>query len=90
MPYGLFGISWVMPRSVLGMLHCWQGKFGRHRNIGVWRAVPHCLMWCLWWECNGHSFEDYKRTLVELKVFFFFFELYLIRCMLGVLFLIYS
>ena len=41
MLFGSFRISWVMPRSVLGLLDCWQGNFGRHLNIGIWRAVPH-------------------------------------------------
>ena len=48
MLFGLFGISWDMAMSVLGFLDCWQGNLVRHWNIGVWRAVPHCLMWCLW------------------------------------------
>ena len=48
MIFGLFGMSWAMPRSVLGLLDCWQGNLGRHWNIGVWRAMCHCLMWCLW------------------------------------------
>ena len=26
----LFGVSWVMPQSVLGLLACWQGRFGCH------------------------------------------------------------
>ena len=30
MLFGLFGISWVMPRSVVGLLECWNGKFGWH------------------------------------------------------------
>ena len=30
MVLGLFGVSWVMPRTVLGLLWCWQGSFGRH------------------------------------------------------------
>ena len=25
---GLFGVSWVMPKSVVGLLACWQGWFG--------------------------------------------------------------
>ena len=64
MLFGLFGISWVMPRSVLGLLDCWQGNFGRHRNLRVWRVVPHCLMWCLWQERNGCSFEDCEQSIV--------------------------
>ena len=70
MPFGLFGVCWVMPSSVLGLLDFWQGPFGRHRNSAVWQAVPPCLMWCLRWECNAHSFEDCERT-IELKLLFF-------------------
>ena len=56
---GLFGVSWVMLRSALDLLECWQVSFGRHRNFPSWRAVPHCLMWVLWRERNGHSFVLY-------------------------------
>ena len=34
-------------RSVLGLLEYWQGKFGRHWSMGVWRVVLHCLTWSL-------------------------------------------
>ena len=30
MVFGLFGVSWVMPQYVVGLLACWQGSFGRH------------------------------------------------------------
>ena len=26
----LFSVSWVMPKSVVGLLACWQSRFGRH------------------------------------------------------------
>ena len=48
MVFCLFGIHWVMLYKVSEVLASWQGKFGRHRNIGLWRSVPHCLFWCLW------------------------------------------
>ena len=31
-----------MPQSVADLFADWQGLFGRHRNIDLWRAVPHC------------------------------------------------
>lgn len=40
MLFGLFGMPWVMPRSVLGLLDCWQGRFGWHRNV-IWYALEH-------------------------------------------------
>ena len=32
MVLGLFGVSWVMLQSVVGLLACWQGRFVHHRN----------------------------------------------------------
>ena len=28
----LFRVNWVMPQSVVGLLTCWQGRFGCHQN----------------------------------------------------------
>ena len=33
--------------------------------------VPHCLMWCLWWERNSMCFEDNERSIPDLMLFFF-------------------
>ena len=71
MVLGLFGLSWVMPHSVLGLLGCWQGSFGRHRNGFIWSIVPHGLMWCLWRERNSRCFEDIEIFILDLKLFFF-------------------
>ena len=30
MVLSLFGVSWVMPKSVVELLACWQGRFGHH------------------------------------------------------------
>ena len=56
--FTLFGIHWVMSKTVVELLDCWQGKFGRHRNATIWMAVPHCLMGCIWREKNNWHFED--------------------------------
>ena len=29
MVLGLFGVTWVMPHTILGLLGCWQGSFGK-------------------------------------------------------------
>ena len=68
MVLGLFGVTWVMPHTVLGLLGCWQGSFGRHRNGYIWSIVPHCLMWCLWRERNSRCFEDIERSSLDLKL----------------------
>jgi hypothetical protein len=65
----LFGMSWVMPRRVVDLLTCWQGSLGHHREI--WKAIPHCLMWCLWRERNARTFKDSERNILDLKLFFY-------------------
>ena len=67
----LFSVSWVMPKSVVGLLACWQSRFGRHWNSHIWIIVPHCLMWCLWRERNNRFFEDFERSIPDLKLFCF-------------------
>ena len=67
----LFGLSWVMPKSVVELLACWQGHFGCHRNGHIWMVIPHCLMWCIWRERNSRSFEDIESYLPNLKLFIF-------------------
>ena len=71
MVFGWFGVSWVMPQSVVGFLACWQGSFGHHRNGYIWLMVSHCLLWCFWRERNSRCFEDKKRSISDLKLFFF-------------------
>ena len=60
-----------MPKSVVGLLACWQGWFGRHRNGHIWIIVPHCLMWWFWRERDSRCFEDNERSMPNLKLFFF-------------------
>ena len=52
------------------MFTAWDGSFGRHINIAFWKAVPHCIMWCLWQEQNSRSFEGCERTILDFKAFF--------------------
>ena len=65
---GLFGVHWVMLRTVLDLFSNWQGLFGRRRNTVVWRVVPHCVFWCLWRESNACHFEDIEHTILDLKL----------------------
>ena len=67
----LFGIHWVMPQKVIELFKSWQGKFGQHRNIELWRIVSHCLLWCIWRERNPRSFEGCEHSILEIKSFFF-------------------
>ena len=66
----LFGIHWFMPQKVIELFESWQGRFRRHRNIDLWRIVPHCLLWCIWCERNARSFEGCERSMLEIKSLF--------------------
>jgi hypothetical protein len=70
MIFALFGIHWVMPKRVIDLFNCWQGSLGRHQNFVICKAIPHCLMWCLWRESNARVFEGCEISVVELKLQF--------------------
>jgi hypothetical protein len=58
--FSRFGISWVMPRSVLDLVACWW-KSGRSRSVTTWKMVPICLFWC---------FENLESSLEEVLELF--------------------
>ena len=70
----LFGICWVMPQRVMDLLDSWSCNFRRHCNIDIWRIVPHCLMWCIWWELNARSFYGCEQSILEFKFFCLFYS----------------
>jgi hypothetical protein len=67
MVFVLFGVHWVMPRKLVDLLACWQGCFGQHRHIAIWKCIPHCLLWCIWRDQNCRSFEGIERSVADLK-----------------------
>ena len=71
MIFVLFGIHWVMPRNVMALFDCWQGSLGQYQNAVIWRAVPHCVLWCLWRERNARTFEGCETSVVDLKLHFY-------------------
>ena len=71
MVFGLVGVCWVIPMSVVGLFACRQGRFGRHCNGDIWKVVPLCLMWCIWKERNSRCFEDIEHSMPDLKLLFF-------------------
>jgi len=30
------------------LLACWLCQVERHQSTEIWKANPHCLMWCIW------------------------------------------
>jgi hypothetical protein len=71
MVFGLFGLDWVMPCQVLQLWAAWQVRGADHRNMVIWRVVPHCVIWCLWRERNARLFEDSESSVVDIKLLFF-------------------
>jgi hypothetical protein len=61
------GLVWVMSRRVVNIFACWRVPGASFQLDTILKMIPPYLMWCLWRERNGCSFEDHARTLVELK-----------------------
>ena len=61
MVWTLFVLLWVMLPSDL--FSSWQGSFGGHRSINLWRAVPHCILWCILRERISRCFEGKKQSI---------------------------
>ena len=51
------------------MLASWQGHFGHHWNIAIWKVVPHCSMRCVWQEEKARSFEGCEQSILDLNFF---------------------
>lgn len=66
----LFGVTWLMPNSIIAMLASWKGKLGNHRSGKLWTTALSCLMCCLWKEWNLCTFEGKKLPLPNLKFLF--------------------
>ena len=67
----LFGVHWAMPKDVVDLLAFWQGWLGRHRNSAIWKAIPHCVMWCIQRERNARIFQGCEWSTLQVKMQFF-------------------
>lgn len=54
---------------LVGLSPCSKGRFCQNDVNIDWNIVP-CLMWCIWKEMNSQSFEDCKKTSLELQLCF--------------------
>jgi hypothetical protein len=61
----------VMPKRVVDLLACWQGRLGQHRNRVIWSAIPRCVMWYLWRERNARTFEGCESNILDMKLLLF-------------------
>ena len=62
----IFGIQWVMTKTVASLLLSWWNWLGKHSS-NIWNMVPACLMWLIWQARNNHTFEDIVRSIDLLK-----------------------
>ena len=83
MAFCFFGLQWVMPKRAIEISAAWKDSFSKHRNIAFWKAVPHCIMQCLWQEENSRSFERCEQNILDLKAFF---PSYFVRLSVGFFF----
>ncbi|KAG2721506.1 hypothetical protein I3843_02G071700 [Carya illinoinensis] len=64
------GLSWVMPKSVVDLLACWNGHHNSSQLIAAWGMIPLCLVWCLLTERNDRCFNNIERAVGEIWNFF--------------------
>ena len=74
----MFGVQWVMPRRVIDLFTRGQGRLGQLLNSAIWRAIPHCLMWCIWRKHNAWTFERCEQSALELKL-----QSFIALCLIG-------
>ena len=67
----LFGVHWVMPRQAKELLEGWHVGLSKHRQSGIWNAVPHYFMWGIWRDRNLRTFEGNEINIGDLKLLFF-------------------
>ena len=57
-----FGVPWVFPDSVCEVLSGWHNWWGK-KSSSIWNLVPHVIMWNIWRERNGCTFEDKEQPI---------------------------
>lgn len=69
--FSMFGVYWVMPSSVRGLLSCWP-RLSKRVAGTIWCMIPHCIIWSLWRERNTCSFEGCEKNIHDLKKLFLY------------------
>lgn len=65
--FALFGVSWIMPKMVVQILACWQGKFHNNSGVRVWKAAALCILWTIGRERNSRTFDGVERPILVIK-----------------------
>ena len=80
-----FGIHWVMPGSVAGLLFCWHQWLGKHSS-NIWNLIPGCLMWIVWLEKIIVPLKTLRRRWMSYR--FYANVVFLSGLIVGVLMII--
>ncbi|WMV31905.1 hypothetical protein MTR67_025290 [Solanum verrucosum] len=65
--FSLFGLTWVMLRSLREAFVCWSSwKVGKSVKQ-IWSLVPACILWCLWTERNKRCFDGTPTPISTFK-----------------------
>ncbi|OVA06733.1 hypothetical protein BVC80_8729g5 [Macleaya cordata] len=55
---------WIMPNSLITLLHAWKPKGLPKKGKMLWRFLPAAIYWGIWKARNGVAFEG-KEVKVE-------------------------
>ncbi|OVA10635.1 Reverse transcriptase zinc-binding domain [Macleaya cordata] len=67
---------WVMPNSILTILHGWKRRGMSERGKILWKVLPASICWSLWKSRNAVAFDskgvNVDRLILEVKIQAFF------------------
>lgn len=72
MMYTLFGVDWIMPKSVRALFASWGRGCPKDRYQKIWRMVPLYVIWCIWCERSLRAFEGKESSSLIFFIFFIF------------------
>ena len=65
--FTMFGVYWVLLRSIKDTLAGWKGPPSRKSLRKVCMTAPLCLLWTIWKETNEVVFEDFVPSTQRMK-----------------------
>lgn len=63
----LFGLVWVQPGSMLGVIQSWGGARVGKKRRKAWALASHCLFWLIWLERDRRVFQDLSHSALWLE-----------------------
>ncbi|CAL5373601.1 unnamed protein product [Camellia sinensis] len=64
-----WGVVWVVPSSIEGLLHWWAGLYCNKEERRIWRAIPLVALWSIWKHRNECLFQGSQPKMLELQEF---------------------